>query len=347
MRLLTRIGLFALATVFVITFFVGIARLIDGLGIAPAHYLVSSGLLIFAGALGVTGCLIKSHRLAKQRKAALQAQQFTGNRLEAGVSKVRAVPVYLMVLAALWVTYLVLEGSPSDHRALVLPVAFLLFSLFMLSALHSLMRSGKPTLVLDTLALDHAWYGPIRWDQIHGIHLRIFTRGRATHYVLALLVDKPGRYLAQAPWFRRVFTSAKRRDAACAAIEFPLNLLNRSPVLIHKATVALRSRVSPPPLSFWAPWLSAEAIGVQREIDAAYRRLDDIGRSIEQDNPDPDQIERGARQVAADIKRLHAVFDDLYWQSARATTRRGTYLLIALVVGLALLYLLPVVVRVL
>jgi hypothetical protein len=345
-RLLARIGLFTLAAAFSITFFFGMARFTHGLGVAPARYLISNGLLFFAGALGVTGCLIKSRRLAEQHKAELQVLQFTGNRLEAGVSKVFAVTVYLIVLVALWVTYLVLRWPPSDQRALALPAAFLLFALFMLSALHSLIRSGKPALVLDTFALDHAWYGPIRWDQIHGIHLRTFKRRRSTHYLLALLVDKPGRYLAQSPWFRRVFTSARRRDAACALIELPLNSLTRSPVLIHKAAVALRSRVSPPPLSFWVPWLSAEAIGVQREIDAAYRRLDEIGQLIEQDNPDPDQIERGAREVAADIKRLHAVFDEAYCRSASATTKRDVVIVVAILVALTLLFLWPFVVRV-
>lgn len=347
MRLLTRFGLLTLAVFFSVTFFVGLYRLAKGLGVAPTLYIVSSGLLVLAGAIGVVGCLLKSRRLEQQYKLALAAQQFTGNRFEAGVSKGWLSLISAMVLTALWGVYLVLSGSPTNHQALVLPAAFLLFSMLLLAAILSLFRNGKPALVMDTSALDHAWYGPIRWDQIQGIHLRTIKRGNSTQHALVLLVDKPGRYLTQEPWWRRVFTSAKRRDAASGVIEFPLTSLNKPSLLIHEAAVALRSRINPPPLGFWAPWLSMEAIGVQREIDAAYRRLDEIGQLIERDATSPDEIEYQVRQVTANIKRLQVAFDETYWKSASASSKRDRLLIIAIFGGVMLFFLLRVVMQML
>ncbi len=303
MRALARIGLLLLAGLFIVVFCFGAFRFSREVGVSPTRYVVQDALVMVAGLLGFVACLMKSRKLQKQRQAELDSFEFTGQRFETNTGKAMAVLVGVAFLLALIATFVTATSTAIDPKAVSAATLFLLVSAFLLSLALSTFRSGKPTLVMDAFALDHAWYGPIRWDQIQGIYLREVRMRNTTQRTMFLSVFKPGRYLGHGLWWQRLFLTSKRREAPVGDIAIPLNPLDQPASKIHKAALTLRARVSPQLLANWVPGMSAEAIDLQRETDATLQRLGEIGNALEHGRLAPEAADLEMQRVMEDLER--------------------------------------------
>ncbi|MFA6985911.1 MAG: hypothetical protein WC213_06860 [Arenimonas sp.] len=205
-------------------------------------------------------------------------------------------------------------------------------------------RPGMATLVMDGFGLDHALFGPIRWDQIRGIHLRQMQMRNTTQNTLHLSVLKPGRYLEQGRWWQTMFLSKKRTEAAIGDIVFNLNVLDRRPELVHKAAVELRSRANPPMVANWYPGMPEELIASQRETQASFQRLDQIGSDLGAGRLSPEQADAEMTRVMEDINRQTAARLPHIHESV-AKARRMGYVSIALTIAMVLFLVLSVVLR--
>lgn len=259
-------------------------------------------LVTLVGLAGAGACLWKSKQLSKAKAQRIAELEFTGSRLEADVRKPMLVLLLLLAVPALLFPTVLAYFTPSV-KMIAFAVVCLPCAVFLLAAITPYFRSGKPALVMDGYALDHAWYGPIRWDQIHGIHLRRIVLRNRPQYTLMLGVAKPGKYLAQQPWALRLFHSRKRREASTGDLSIPLTVLNQPAELIYKAALELRGRVSPPLQKFWYPGMSAEEAALQRQTEETLARLEQIGTK-----PQPGQ---SAAEIARDTEEVQRLADTL------------------------------------
>jgi hypothetical protein len=286
MRNLARLGLVILAVVLGLVVLFELVRIFVELNLsAPLSTVIRDAAITLACVAGFAVCWLKSRQIGKAQDAeaaavvAKIAQGFKGSRLEATVSKTAWVLIALVMLLILVIPTGVAWLEPSP-RTIAIATLCLLCGVFAGGMFVGYFRAGKPTLVMDGHAFDHAWYGPIRWDQIHGIVLQEIKGQRGgTQQILVMGVAKPGRYLQQTPWVMRLFLTRKRRDAAVGDLRIPLKLLNQPAALIHAAALELRGRVSPPLLKFWHPGMAAEQIAMQRETETILERMDQLSAS--------------------------------------------------------------------
>lgn len=341
MRLLARIGLLLLAAVFIAAFLFGLFRFINELGVSPLRYVLEDLLIAVAGASGFAACLLKSRKLAKQQRAEFDAVVFTENRFEANVRRGPMLLAGLLLLIAFGALGLSLAQDPIDTGKIALSGSFVLLMLLLMSMLLLQRRSGRPSLVMDSFALDHFLYGPIRWDHIQGAHLReVHIRGTKLHS-LHLLVSSPGRYLANAPWLQRLFLTQARREAAIGEIVLPIQNLDQPPASVNKAFLALRSRTSPPLLEGWMPGASPETIKLLRETRDSLERMEAIVRALETGAVTAEQFNREIEPVTAELERQNRQRAPLI-EAASAKARRAGWISTIITVALVLYFLLRI-----
>jgi hypothetical protein len=286
MRNLARLGLVILAVVLGLVVLFELVRILIELNLsAPLTMVIRDAAIVLACTAGFAGCCLKYRQIGKAQEAEATAaavrtaQAFKGSRLEADARKPLMAVLFLLI-AAIFLFPSFLAWMTPSVKMIVIAVLGIAGTAYVGAVLLSYFRSGKPTLVIDGYALDHAWYGPIRWDQIHGLMLQEFKGQRGgTQQILLLGVAKPGRYLQQMPWVMRVFQTRKRRDAAVGDLRIPLKVLDQPAALIHAAALELRGRVSPPLLKHWYPAMSVEQIAMQRETETILERMEQLSAS--------------------------------------------------------------------
>ena len=236
---------------------------------------------MFGGFFVAVYCNEKSKKIKAAKEAAIAAMAFGGNRFEADSNKIKLVffmillmPLILMFPIAVLITKIFTPFSIASS-------VFLSLSAIALGVmLLSYFRRGKPMLAMDSFGIDHGWYGMIRWDQIHGIFLQTTEVKHTKQHILILGVSRPGKYLRNTPWLRRLFTSRKTMEANFGSLNIPLNFLNQPPHLIHAAALELRKRVNLPLLSGWYPDMLPEHVSLTMSGNANMARIDEINAAV-------------------------------------------------------------------
>lgn len=354
MHTLARLGLVILAIAFGVGFLFEVLRFFAELNESPLHYVLEDVGIGLACAAGFAACSKKYQQIgvAQRAQAAANAaasshMAFSGSRLEADANKLFSIVVFLIVAAIfLLPCFLVWIQPAADVRLIILAVLGPLVVVYLGLFLLANFRAGKPTLVMDAYAFDHAWYGPIRWDQVLGMRLLEIKRSRASkQYVLTMCVAKPGRYLQQMPWVMRMFLTRQRLDAAVGDLRIPLNILNQPAALIKAAALTFRRRVSPPLLEFWSPGMSAEQVFLLRDQEANMARLNQVTASLQAGAPITPEIQREIQRLADEAQRQTEAAKPFVQQNL-ARARRVKYQMYALLVVVVLLGVLRVWLRV-
>lgn len=348
MRQLIRIGLIFLAVACIGIFLFGLIRFLFEFGVSPLRYVVQDAAIAVVGLLGVIACYQRSKKLkeavAAEAAAEIAAEVFAGNRFEANARRWMSGLIVLIGVIPLFAMYIAMVARPFNVLMFAIATSFLVLIVFVFLTIEAQFRPGRATLAMDGFGLDHALFGPIRWDQIRGIHLRQMRMRHATQNTLHLSVLKPGRYLEQGRWWQKMFLSKKRREAAIGDIVIPLNVLDRPAELVHKAAVDLRSRVNPPMVANWYPGMPEEVIASQRETEASFQRLDQIGSELEAGRLTPEQADAEMTRVMEDINRQNAArLPHIHASVAKA--RRMGYLSIAITIAVLLFFILRIVLR--
>ena len=282
MHILARVGLQLLGVTFFIAGVYGFFQFFISLSKSlPAIVTAGYGVLTLAGFFCAVYCNEKSKKIKAAREAAIAAMSFTGSRFEAGSNNIKLMlfmvllmPLILLFPIAVFITKIFTPFTVGGSLIL-LSLAIALGTMFL-----SYFRSGKPMLVMDSFGIDHGWYGMIRWDRIHGIFLLTTELKHTKQHALILGVSKPGQYLRNTPWLRRLFTSRKTMEADFGSLNIPLIFLNQPPHLVHAAALDLRKRVTPPLLSGWYPDMSPEHVRLTMSGNANMARMDEINTAV-------------------------------------------------------------------
>ena len=290
MRSLARVGLLLLGIAGSLVLLYGVLRFITELGVSPVRFLIEDALVALAGAAGLTASILGWRRIraVTEARASSGRPAFEGSRLEAGLKPMRAFGIMLLGFAlsglgVIMFNSLIANSKPVDWTELLVSLVLIPAGLGCLAGVWWMYRPGKPSLVLDSSGIDHAWYGLVPWNRVHAIYLQ-HTTGRYESHRLKLRVSQPGQFLG-AGRLPGIFASRARREARMGALQLPLDLLNCDPALIHEAALKLRNDVQPPLLAFWHPWWSEAQVERQCALQANLSRMEQINSSIERGEP--------------------------------------------------------------
>jgi hypothetical protein len=319
MYLLLRLALqLALAFFLVVTVF-GALRFLLEIGVSPTRYVVQDVAVTAAGLMGLAFSWKFSRRLAARKQAAdASLDGFNGRRFEAK-ARVWLQALSLLMLLALSAGLVALLIQKPDWMIGALTALMILVTLFMCTASLWMFRGG-PTLAMDLRGLEHALYGLIPWDRVHGLFLKEMKLRHYTVRTLVLGVADPERYRERLPgiqrWLQKTFKPfAARNDV----LEIPLNGLDQPASRIHAAAMVLRQKVQPPVIAHWYPGMPKADIDFARDMDRLTREMPNLP---------PDQV----------LERLKAMEPKMRSAQERSlNAARQTRWQAWLVVGLAVL----------
>ena len=286
MRALARVALLLLGIACSLLLLYGVLRFISEFGISPVRYLVEDGLLALAGAAGLVASVLGWRRLrAKaEAEAVVGRPAFEGSRLEARLSPMRVVAIVSLGTALGGLGWLMFNASTHGSKnagltELLSGLVLIATGLGLLAWVWSFYRPGRASLVVDGSGIDHAWFGLVPWNRVHGIHLQ-HTTGRHESYCLVLRVSKPGEFLG-AGRLRGIFASRARTEAGMGPIHLPLDMFKCDPTLIHEAAVKFRSALQLPLLAAWHPLWSEAQAERQSALQASLSRMEEINTRLE------------------------------------------------------------------
>lgn len=230
--------------------------------------------------------------------------------------------IFLILGAATWLTWV--QGKPVV--SILFAVAFTFFSAFALDMAHQVLRPG-PMLVLDARGIQHAMYGLMPWGEVIGLALRRRHVNGTTIGILHVGVRRPDRYLINASLLKR-WSKRKllRETPRFGALEIPLNPLNKSAELIHETAQALRTRVSPPALTFWYPEMEPAQVETILDMDRMDRELRALGP-----DPTPSQVADHAQSVKELQPRIEAAAQ-IAAEHAQRLSRKNSLLTAGMVI---------------
>lgn len=282
MHILARVGLQLLGVAFFIAGVYGFFQFFISLSKSlPAIVTVGYGLLTLTGFFCAVYCNEKSKKIKATREAAVAAMSFTGSRFEADSNKIMLLLVLTLLMPLILIFPVAIFITKQFTPFSITMSLFLLLTAVAVGVmLLSYFRSGKPMLAMDSFGLDHGWYGMIRWDQIHGIFLLTTEVKHTKQHALILGVSRPGQYLKNSPWPRRIFTSRKKMEADFGSLGIQLHFLNQPPHLVHGAALELRKRARPPLLEGWYPDMSPEHVRLTMSGNANMARMDEINATV-------------------------------------------------------------------
>jgi len=346
MRTLARLGLILVMVFLAFGLLAELFRLYIEFSESLLNYVPQDAAIALACAAGIAVCYVKCRRIERAQAAEMPAivhheyrPEFNGSRLEAKVNLVIMIPLLLRLVVTA-IPFVLGAWLRPGVGQICSAVLYLAATVYTVSSMLRYWRPGKPTLVLDANSFDHAWYGPIRWDQIHGISC-FQLRQSDRNSDIRLGVAKPGRYLRQLPWAMRIFVSRERMDADIGVLRIPMHLLNQPTMLIHKAALSLRSRVSPPLLKFWTPRMTAGQMALINQQEATLARMEQISASLKPDAPITSDQNHELLRLSEDL-RLQSAANRPFLQRDLARVQRMKYALYALF-GLFVLFCLLVI----
>ncbi|UWX04204.1 hypothetical protein H1235_02390 [Pseudoxanthomonas sp. NC8] len=227
------------------------------------------------------------------------------------------------------------------------PVSFALLTVFLLlgwQVVRQVLRPG-PMLRMDARVIDHAQYGPIPWGNVVGMELQSIRVRHSTQYTLMLGVRGARRYLRNAPPLARWLQGRRMRgDDDLAALPIPLNLLEKSPDLIHRSALALRQRHDAPFLEDWHHRMEQREVEALLRMQDLDREHDDILEELRALPADagPERIAALDARVREHFAGQNAALPELRVTMDRHARRakqdiRGLRIMLVVIVGLTLL----------
>ncbi|MFY2762904.1 hypothetical protein [Arenimonas sp. MALMAid1274] len=287
MYLAKRFALLVLAGVFLLVAAFGVFRFLVEAGHSPLRYVVQDAAVFAAGVMGMFLCWRTGRGLVTRHEAALeQGRRFTGDVLEASMSpwkQVLGIFVFVLMAAVSGLMYL----DDRDWRLALCAIFFALLSALLIPYCILLYRPGRPTLRMDAAGFDHALYGWVPWQEVHGIYLDIQTIRNHELKRLVLGVSNPGRYRSRMPWVARLLSEQPfKSDGRFGTLSIGLQGLGMDPLRVFNAAQVLRDRASPPRLKHWHPSFDHHTIAVALELDYLAENPDrlppeEIGRRLD------------------------------------------------------------------
>lgn len=304
MNLLARLGLLLLSLLPLGYLLYGLLRLFH---VAPLlsmdRIIFETGILTLAAAM-VAACWFAVYRLAQQAKTPAYSTPSHFQRLEGHQSWGR-----ILLLGSISLPLLAVGAYAGIHdRHAVIAVASIgsfVAVVAGLSILASEIMKPGPTLVIDVRGFYHARYGLIPWPAILGMrHIETEVNSQKIS-TLALGVEKPHRFVANAHWLIRLFKhELLKTQPSYGVLKLSITGLGLTPQLIEETAKHFRAKVTPPPMEHWHELLTGADVDDRRRQAEILRDFDHFNARSRSANPPEEQEMQAFEQRMNDLQGI-------------------------------------------
>lgn len=339
MNLLARLGLLLLSLLPLGYLLYGLLRLFH---VAPLlsmdRIIFEAGILALAAAM-VAACWFAVYRLAQQAKTPAYSTPSHFQRLEGHQSWDRILLLGVITLPLLAVG--AYAGIHDRHAMVALAsIASFVAVVAGLSILATEIMKPGPTLAIDVRGFYHARYGLIPWSAILGMrHIETEVNSQKIS-TLALGVEKPHRFVANAHWLIRLFKHRLlKTQPSYGVLRLSITGLGHTPQLIEDTAKYFRSKVNPPAAEHWHELLTGADLDDRRKQAEIMQEFDQLATQADSTNPPNEQDSHAFDQRMSELQVLVTRQLESQKQHRKKMQSQGRSIVVMMLVGIALMLL--------